>query len=132
MKSLMPYPVSDCKVSTSVCGQFSLIHHPFLLQGGVCLAFADEVLCWLYGTVKESRFPLLISSKQTPPTLISLGQSSDESFYYVPQMKTTYFSLLPRSLAWSFFRPICALMPSHLTSSSCDILDRFLSLYGNR
>lgn len=23
-------------------------------QGGVCLAFADEVLCWLYGTVKES------------------------------------------------------------------------------
>lgn len=25
-----------------------------LLQGGVCLAFADEVLCWLYGTVKES------------------------------------------------------------------------------
>lgn len=25
-------------------------------QGGVCLAFADEVLCWLYGTVKESEF----------------------------------------------------------------------------
>lgn len=25
-----------------------------ILQGGVCLAFADEVLCWLYGTVKES------------------------------------------------------------------------------
>ncbi|KAK6783017.1 hypothetical protein RDI58_020813 [Solanum bulbocastanum] len=24
-------------------------------QGGVCLAFADEVLCWLYGTVKESK-----------------------------------------------------------------------------
>ncbi|TXG51254.1 hypothetical protein EZV62_023778 [Acer yangbiense] len=23
-------------------------------QGGVCLAFADEVLCWLYGTVKEN------------------------------------------------------------------------------
>ncbi|KAK4748516.1 hypothetical protein SAY87_015102 [Trapa incisa] len=22
-------------------------------QGGVCLAFADEVLCWLFGTVKE-------------------------------------------------------------------------------
>ncbi|KAH9298573.1 hypothetical protein KI387_030255, partial [Taxus chinensis] len=22
-------------------------------QGGVCLSFADEVLCWLYGTVKE-------------------------------------------------------------------------------
>ncbi|KAJ4786332.1 Decapping nuclease rai1 [Rhynchospora pubera] len=22
-------------------------------QGGVCLAFTDEVLCWLYGTVKE-------------------------------------------------------------------------------
>ncbi|KAG0463208.1 hypothetical protein HPP92_021684 [Vanilla planifolia] len=22
-------------------------------QGGVCLAFADEVFCWLYGTVKE-------------------------------------------------------------------------------
>jgi hypothetical protein len=25
------------------------------LQGGVCLAFADEVLCWLYGTVRESK-----------------------------------------------------------------------------
>ncbi|KAJ7952603.1 Decapping nuclease DXO-like chloroplastic [Quillaja saponaria] len=24
-------------------------------QGGVCLAFADEVLCWLYGTVKEKK-----------------------------------------------------------------------------
>ncbi|KAI4303289.1 hypothetical protein MLD38_038938 [Melastoma candidum] len=23
-------------------------------EGGVCLAFADEVLCWLYGTVKEN------------------------------------------------------------------------------
>nr|VDD48707.1 unnamed protein product [Brassica oleracea] len=23
-------------------------------QGNVCLAFADEVLCWLYGTVKEN------------------------------------------------------------------------------
>ncbi|XP_058222157.1 NAD-capped RNA hydrolase DXO1 [Rhododendron vialii] len=23
-------------------------------QGGVCLAFADEVFCWLYGTVKEN------------------------------------------------------------------------------
>lgn len=22
-------------------------------EGGVCLAFADKVLCWLYGTVKE-------------------------------------------------------------------------------
>ena len=27
---------------------------PTNIQGGVCLAFADEVLCWLYGTVKES------------------------------------------------------------------------------
>lgn len=25
-------------------------------QGGVCLAFADEVLCWLYGTVKEGEY----------------------------------------------------------------------------
>eukprot|EP00249_Psilotum_nudum_P018035 c26609_g1_i1 orf=458-1690(-) len=24
-------------------------------QGGVCLAFADRVLCWLYGTVKEDK-----------------------------------------------------------------------------
>ncbi|CAJ2645911.1 unnamed protein product [Trifolium pratense] len=24
-------------------------------QGGVCLAFADEVFCWLYGTVKENQ-----------------------------------------------------------------------------
>ncbi|CAI0374267.1 unnamed protein product [Linum tenue] len=29
-------------------------------QGGVCLAFADEVLCWLYGTVKESKLLILI------------------------------------------------------------------------
>ncbi|KAF9689738.1 hypothetical protein SADUNF_Sadunf01G0123500 [Salix dunnii] len=28
-------------------------------QGGVCLAFADEVLCWLYGTVKENEDYLL-------------------------------------------------------------------------
>lgn len=39
-----------------------LIRAPMLLsgdlwQGGVCLAFADEVLCWLYGTVKESKNP---------------------------------------------------------------------------
>lgn len=26
------------------------------MQGGVCLAFTDEVLCWLYGTVKEGNF----------------------------------------------------------------------------
>lgn len=25
-----------------------------LWQGGVCLAFADKVLCWLYGTVKDN------------------------------------------------------------------------------
>ncbi|KAL7612317.1 NAD-capped RNA hydrolase DXO1-like [Lactuca sativa] len=24
-------------------------------QGGVCLTIADDVLCWLYGTVKESK-----------------------------------------------------------------------------
>lgn len=29
-------------------------------QGGVCLAFADEVLCWLYGTVKESKIPFIL------------------------------------------------------------------------
>lgn len=29
-------------------------------QGGVCLAFADEVLCWLYGTVKESEFLIFV------------------------------------------------------------------------
>ncbi|KAJ1262738.1 hypothetical protein BS78_09G133000 [Paspalum vaginatum] len=28
-------------------------------QGGVCLAFADEVLCWLYGTVRENEDYLL-------------------------------------------------------------------------
>ncbi|TYJ21966.1 hypothetical protein E1A91_A08G097400v1 [Gossypium mustelinum] len=31
-------------------------------QGGVCLAFADEVLCWLYGTVKESKILISIST----------------------------------------------------------------------
>lgn len=35
---------------------WSIIYWDFW-QGGVCLAFADEVLCWLYGTVKESKKP---------------------------------------------------------------------------
>ncbi|XP_060207467.1 NAD-capped RNA hydrolase DXO1 isoform X1 [Lycium barbarum] len=34
-------------------------------QGGVCLAFADEVLCWLYGTVKENEDYIL---QFTPPS----------------------------------------------------------------
>lgn len=34
-------------------------------QGGVCLAFADEVLCWLYGTVKEDEDYVLQFSPQS-------------------------------------------------------------------
>lgn len=36
-----------------------------LWQGGVCLAFADQVLCWLYGTVKENEDYLLRYSPQS-------------------------------------------------------------------
>lgn len=31
----------------------------------MCLAFADEVLCWLYGTVKESKFIFLLRLLRT-------------------------------------------------------------------
>lgn len=34
-------------------------------QGGVCLAFADEVLCWLYGTVKDNEDYILQFSPQS-------------------------------------------------------------------
>ncbi|XP_043694844.1 NAD-capped RNA hydrolase DXO1-like [Telopea speciosissima] len=42
-------------------------------QGGVCLAFADEVLCWLYGTVKENEDYILQFSH--PFTRIELLQA---------------------------------------------------------
>lgn len=43
-------------------------------QGGVCLAFADEVLCWLYGTVKENEDYIL---QFAPPfTRLELLQAS--------------------------------------------------------
>ncbi|KAI5070847.1 hypothetical protein GOP47_0015190 [Adiantum capillus-veneris] len=36
-----------------------------LWQGGVCLAFADQVLCWLYGSVKENEDYLLRYNPQS-------------------------------------------------------------------
>lgn len=43
-------------------------------QGGVCLAFADEVLCWLYGTVKENEDYILQFAN--PFTRLELLQAS--------------------------------------------------------
>jgi hypothetical protein len=40
----------------SVAYLFLLVLTKLAGREGVCLAFADEVLCWLYGTVKESEF----------------------------------------------------------------------------
>lgn len=51
-------------IFSSVNVGFCLRHFPdwkLVVQGGVCLAFADEVLCWLYGTVKESETLTFIS-----------------------------------------------------------------------
>lgn len=43
------------------------------LQGGVCLAFADEVLCWLYGTVKESKLFFYPCALHLSDTLLVWG-----------------------------------------------------------
>ncbi|GMH22622.1 hypothetical protein Nepgr_024465 [Nepenthes gracilis] len=58
-------------------------------QGGVCLAFADEVLCWLYGTVKENDDYIL---RFAPPFVrleLLQGQSSpDVITYHLDQLQS--------------------------------------------
>ncbi|KAK4262518.1 hypothetical protein QN277_028069 [Acacia crassicarpa] len=56
-------------------------------QGGVCLAFADEVLCWLYGTVKENEDYIL---QFAPPfTRLELLQAQS-----CPEAITSHIELL--------------------------------------
>ncbi|CAO2819414.1 unnamed protein product [Amaranthus hypochondriacus] len=56
-------------------------------QGGVCLAFADEVLCWLYGTVKEGEDYLL---QFAPPfnrlELLQANSCPDVITYHLEQL----------------------------------------------
>ncbi|VFR02190.1 unnamed protein product [Cuscuta campestris] len=48
-------------------------------QGGVCLAFADEVLCWLYGTVKENEDYILQFTAHSNRLELLRAQSCPES-----------------------------------------------------
>lgn len=77
-------------------------------QGGVCLAFADEVFCWLYGTVKESEilnfmnlFVVLVVVLWLLLRFLFLLVLSEIDIQIIivllivwDQMKTTYCSLL--------------------------------------
>ncbi|OAY64693.1 Decapping nuclease DXO, chloroplastic [Ananas comosus] len=56
-------------------------------QGGVCLAFADEVLCWLYGTMKT-----IYCSLFTPSSDWSF---SEPSLVQMPSLTTWSNSLIP-------------------------------------
>ncbi|TYI14044.1 hypothetical protein ES332_A08G099500v1 [Gossypium tomentosum] len=47
---------------SQICKSVIVKIYSFATKGGVCLAFADEVLCWLYGTVKESKILISIST----------------------------------------------------------------------
>jgi len=81
-------------------------------QGGVCLAFADEVLCWLYGTVRESEFFLSVT-----PNLSFLIVLFGSSFFMLLlrhhsdfldsclQMKIMSCSLFILTNVWSFSGP---------------------------
>lgn len=106
----------------------ALLPHLFspwdLWQGGVCLAFADEVLCWLYGTVKESKNPnnmCRISTFSCFLCLISFFYRGHHSQQFIGtlQMKTIYCSLWPRSCDWSFFKLSLALMWSLNMLNNC-------------
>ncbi|CAA2977802.1 Hypothetical predicted protein [Olea europaea subsp. europaea] len=56
-------------------------------QGGVCLAFADEVLCWLYGTVKENEdYILQFASPFTRLELLQAQSCPDEITSHVKQL----------------------------------------------
>ncbi|KAL2472535.1 Decapping nuclease DXO-like protein [Abeliophyllum distichum] len=56
-------------------------------QGGVCLAFADEVLCWLYGTVKENEdYILQFAPPFTRLELLQAQSCPDEITNHVEQL----------------------------------------------
>lgn len=98
-------------------------------QGGVCLAFADEVLCWLYGTVKESEFlnfppfpcfgwavdrrlhiiiwtygNCIFGKTFVTPMKWSILIDNVLFLHVWLQMKITYCSLLLLSSVWSFYK----------------------------
>lgn len=57
-------------------------------QGGVCLAFADEVLCWLYGTVKENEdYILQFAAPFTRLELLQAQSCPQEITDHVQQLK---------------------------------------------
>ncbi|CAA2994124.1 Hypothetical predicted protein [Olea europaea subsp. europaea] len=56
-------------------------------QGGVCLAFADEVLCWLYGTIKENEdYILQFAPPFTRLELLQAHSCPDEITNHVEQL----------------------------------------------
>ncbi|KAK9698867.1 hypothetical protein RND81_08G137200 [Saponaria officinalis] len=56
-------------------------------QGGVCLAFADEVLCWLYGTVKENEdYILQFAPPFTRLELLQANSCPDAITQHVEQL----------------------------------------------
>lgn len=80
-----------------------------ILQGGVCLAFADEVLCWLYGTVKESKFCLhraSLFSSMCFGLLFSIIIKRIEGWLALInswlQMKIMSYSLSHLFIAWNY------------------------------
>ncbi|XP_074269624.1 NAD-capped RNA hydrolase DXO1 [Silene latifolia] len=57
-------------------------------QGGVCLAFADEVLCWLYGTVKENEdYILQFAPPFTRLELLQANSCPDAITQHVEQLQ---------------------------------------------
>ncbi|KAJ8444306.1 hypothetical protein Cgig2_019864 [Carnegiea gigantea] len=57
-------------------------------QGGVCLAFADEVLCWLYGTVKENEdYILQFAPPFTRLELLQANSCPDVITYHLEQLE---------------------------------------------
>lgn len=56
-------------------------------QGGVCLAFADEVLCWLYGTVKDNEdYILQYTPNSTRLELLRADSCPDSITDHVDQL----------------------------------------------
>ncbi|XP_049376469.1 NAD-capped RNA hydrolase DXO1 [Solanum stenotomum] len=59
-------------------------------QGGVCLAFADEVLCWLYGTVKENEdYILQFTQHSTRLELLQAQSCPDAITDHVQQLNSS-------------------------------------------
>ncbi|XP_074269633.1 NAD-capped RNA hydrolase DXO1-like [Silene latifolia] len=57
-------------------------------QGGVCLAFTDEVLCWLYGTVKENEdYILQFAPPFTRLELLQANSCPDAITQHVEQLQ---------------------------------------------